>query len=260
MQFGELVAVSGAVAETSARLGKIEHLAGLLKRLSPEEIEIAVAFLSGSPRQGRIGVGMGLLTSLRDTIPSDSSTLTLTDVDVSLGRAAVAAGAGSNAARAQILRDLLHRATRDEQDFVVRLIFGELRQGALEGILVDAVARASGVPAARLRRAAMLAGELAPVARAALLHGGAALDAFLIQLFRPVQPMLAQSADTVDAALAELGEASLEHKLDGARIQVHKSGDEVRVYSRNLREVGGAVPEVVEIVRALPARDVILDG
>jgi DNA ligase-1 len=260
MRFEELVAVSRAVAATSARLGKIEHLAALLKRLSPPEIPIAIAFLSGSPRQGRIGVGGSLLAALRDTVPAEAATLELRDVDESLGRAAAMSGAGSNAARAQILRDLLRRATIDEQDFIVRLIFGELRQGALEGVLIEAVARAASIPASRLRRAAMLAGDLAPVARAALVEGDVALDAFMIQLFQPVQPMLAQSAETIDAALEELGEVSLEYKLDGARIQVHKSGDEVRAYSRNLREVTAAVPEIVDIVRTLPAREIILDG
>jgi DNA ligase 1 len=260
VRFDELVSTSRAVGETSARLGKIERLAALLTRVAPAEVEIAVAFLSGTLRQGRIGVGARLLWALRDTGPADSPALSLSDVDEVFGRVAAAAGAGSSSARAQILRGLLGRATRDEQDFILRLMAGELRQGALEGVLVEAVARAAGVPSARVRRAAMLAGDLAPVAHAALVEEAAALDAFLIQLFQPVQPMLAHSADSAEEAVGDLGESSLEYKLDGARIQVHKSGDEVRAYSRNLREVTGAVPEVVELVRALPAREVILDG
>jgi DNA ligase-1 len=260
MRFDQLVAASRAVGETSARRGKIEHLATLLKRLAPDEIDIAIAFLSGSLRQGRIGVGWSVIGTLRETPAADAATLRLVDVDEAFAHAAAVTGAGSTAARTGILRDLLRRATHPEQDFIVRLIFGELRQGALEGVLVDAVARASGVPAARLRRAAMLAGELAPVARAALVEGDAALDAFMVRLFQPVQPMLAQSAASIDEALEELGEVSLEFKLDGARIQVHKSGDEVRTYSRNLRDVTAAAPEIVEIVRALPAREIILDG
>jgi DNA ligase-1 len=139
-------------------------------------------------------------------------------------------------------------------------MFGELRQGALEGVLAEAVAKASSIAPARIRRAAMLAGELASVARTALVEGDAALSRFILQPFQPVQPMLADSASDVDDALATLGEASFEYKLDGARIQVHKAGDEVKVYSRNLRDVTLAVPEVVSIVRAMPARELVLDG
>jgi DNA ligase 1 len=260
MRLGELVATSRAVGETGSRLGKVQHLASLLTRLEPSEIGIAVAFLSGTLRQGRIGAGGRLLWALRDTAPAEDATLTLSEVDEALSRAAAAAGTGSVTARAQALRDLLGGATPDEQDFLLRLMAGELRQGALEGMLVDAVARAAGVSGVRVRRAAMLAGDLAPVARAALVDGDAALDAFLVTLFQPVQPMLAQSADSVTGAVEALGESSLEYKLDGARIQVHKSGEEVRAYSRNLRDVTAAVPEVVEVVRAFPARTLILDG
>jgi ATP-dependent DNA ligase I len=260
MRFGELVSASKAVAETNGRLAKIGHLSAYLKRLSQDEIEIAVEFLSGSPRQGRIGVGWSTLGALRDVVPAESATLELRDVDEAFERAAAASGAGSNAARSQILRDVLRRATYDEQDFIVRLLFGELRQGALEGVLVEAVARAADVSSTRLRRAAMMAGALAPVARAALTDGDAALARFIIQPGLPVQPMLAQSAETVEEAIQDLGEVSLEYKLDGARIQVHKSNDDVRVFSRNLRDVTVAVPEIVEIVAALPAREIILDG
>jgi DNA ligase-1 len=159
-----------------------------------------------------------------------------------------------------MVRDLLARATSPEQDFLVRLMFGELRQGALEGVLVEAVARASKIPAVRLRRAVMFAGALAPVARMALVDGDVALSQFMLRPFKPVQPMLAQSAADVAEALGELGEASLEYKLDGARIQVHKVGDEVRVYSRTLRDVTVAIPEVVTIARSMPARELVLDG
>src|SRR5436190_6129469 len=263
MRLAELVDVSRSVAETSGRLEKIDRLASLLNGLEPDEIEIAIAFLSGSPRQGRIGVGGSVLAAARDVEPSASPRLELAEVDGAFERLTSASGPGSSAVRSQMLRDLFGPATREEQEFLVRLIFGELRQGALEGVLVEAVARASGIAPARVRRAAMLAGALAPVARAALPAGNAgedALSVFMIQLFQPVQPMLADSAEDVGAALTGLGEASLEYKLDGARIQVHKSGDEVRVFSRNLRDVSPAIPEVVEIVRALPAREVILDG
>jgi ATP-dependent DNA ligase I len=260
MRFAEVVDASAAVAATAGRLEKIARLAALLSRTPPDIVPIVVGFLIGDPRQGRVNVGMALLSTLRDVPPSADASLTVNDVDDLLARLSTAAGAGAGRARAAMLRDALGRATAVEQDFLIRLLFGELRQGALEGVLVDAVARAAAVPAAALRRAAMLAGEIGVVARVALTEGEAALAQFVLRPFQPVQPMLADSAGDVDAALADLGEASFEYKLDGARIQAHKVDDEVRVYSRNLRDVTVAVPEVVEIVRAMPARQIVLDG
>jgi ATP-dependent DNA ligase I len=260
MRLADLVTVSGAVTQTSGRLRKIGHLADLLKRVPPAELPIAIPFLSGSLRQGRIGIGWALLSEMRDVPPAETPTLELLDVDAAFDRLAGASGAGSSSARAQRLRELLGRATRDEQGFLIRLLFGELRQGALEGVLVEAVARASGVASERIRRATMLAGELAEVARTALVDGDAALSRFILQPFQPVQPMLADTAADVGDALATLGEASFEYKLDGARIQVHKVGDEVKVYSRNLRDVTIAVPEAVTVARAMPAREIVLDG
>jgi DNA ligase-1 len=161
----------------------------------------------------------------------------------------------------RLLRELLERATAAEQDFLIRLLFGELRQGALEGVLVEAVARAGNLPSAAVRRAVMMAGALAPVARAVLIEGDNALSRFVVQIFRPVQPMLAQTATGVDEALAELDQdVALEWKLDGARIQVHKADDEIKVFTRNLRDVTFAVPEVVEAARKLAIDSVILDG
>jgi DNA ligase-1 len=256
----ELVSTSRAVAESSSRLKKIDLLAALLKRLPPDAIETAVAFLSGAARQGRIGIGGAVLSDARAVAAADRPSLTIAEVDRAFERIAQTAGAGSANARATELRSLLGRATADEQDFLVRLLFGELRQGALEGILMEAVARAADVPAASVRRATMLAGALAPVASQALSGGAHALGGFVIQPFQPVQPMLADSAEDVQAALADLGEASLEYKLDGARIQVHKAGDEVRVFTRNLRDVTPAVPEVVAAVRNLGPTELILDG
>jgi DNA ligase-1 len=260
MQLARLVDTSRTVAESAGRLRKIASLASLLAQSPPDEIETVIAFLSGSPRQGRIGVGAASIREARDVRPAASANLQVSDVDRAFHELASAAGAGSSAVRTARLRDLLGRATADEQDFLVRLLFGELRQGALEGVLIEAVARASGIPVAAIRRAAMLAGALAPVAVTALTGGATALDAFVIRPFQPVQPMLAESAGGVDEALRDIGSASLEYKLDGARIQVHRLGDEVRVFTRNLRDVTVAVPEVAEAVRALPARELILDG
>ena len=260
MRLADIVAVSRAVADTAGRLEKIGHLAELLKRAPPADIAIVIACLSGEARQGRMGIGGALLSAMRDVPPADAPSLDLGEVDAAFDRIAAASGAGSAASRAQLLRQLLGRATRDEQAFLIRLLFGELRQGALEGVLIDAVARASGIAPARIRRAAMLAGDLAPVARTALVEGEAALSQFILRPFQPVQPMLADSASDVGDALRTLGDASFEYKLDGARIQVHKVGDDVKAYSRNLRDVTVAVPEVVAVARALPAREIVLDG
>jgi DNA ligase-1 len=260
VRLAEVVAASAAVGATAGRLEKIHHLSALLRRVPAGEIAIVIPFLSGETRQGRIGIGYALLSTLRDVPPADAPSLELGEVDAAFDRIAAIAGAGASAARAQMLRQLLERATAIEQDFLIRLLFGELRQGALEGVLTDAVARAAGIPLAVVRRAAMLAGALAPVARAALADGVRGLAHFILQPFQPVQPMLADSAAGVDEALGALGEASFEYKLDGARIQVHKVGDEVKVYSRNLRDVTIAVPEVVTVARAMPAQALVLDG
>jgi DNA ligase-1 len=257
-----LVETSHHVAATSGRLAKIRSLAGLLTDAAPDEIETAIAWLSGSARQAKLGVGWATLQAARPatSAPPAAATLSLAEVDAALERIAAMSGKGSAAARGRLLSELFARATAAEQDFLFRLLTGELRQGALGGLMTDAVARAAGLEPVAVRRAAMVAGDLGAVARAALTDGAAGLARYRIQLFRPVQPMLAQSADDVSDALARLGEAALEYKLDGARIQVHKSGDHVRVFSRLLNDVTAAVPEVVDAARGLPLRDAILDG
>src|SRR6187401_685783 len=260
MLLADLVATSADVQAARGRLDKIGRLATLLEGLRGDEARIAVTFLSGSIRQGRLGIGGAALREARDVSPADEPRLALLDVDRAFAELAAMAGPGSARARQQRLRDLFNAATAPEQDFLMRLLFGELRQGAQEGVLIDAVARAAKVPPARVRRAAMLAGDLATVAEAALASGDAGLDRFRVELFTPVRPMLADSADDVAAAVGALGDAAIEYKLDGARVQVHKSGDLVKVYSRALNEVTAAVPEVVDAVRALPAETLILDG
>jgi len=260
MRLADVVAASSAVAGTSGRLEKVAHLADVIRRVPPDDIETVIGFLSGAARQGRMGIGFASLSGLREVPPADTSSLDIRDVDAAFDRLAASSGAGSASRRAELLRGLFRQATPDEQDFLIRLLFGELRQGAQEGVLIDAVAKAAGIAASRIRRAAMLAGDLAPVARAALVDGDDALSRFVLQPFQPVQPMLADSAGDVSGALEALGEASFEYKLDGARIQVHKAGDEVKVYTRNLRDVTPAVPEVVTVARAMPAREVVLDG
>ena len=258
--FADLVSTSSAVSAASGRLDKAGRLAALLSRLAPAEVPIAVAYLSGTLPQGRLGVGSAAIRHARDTPAAASATLTLEDVDRVFAELQTVAGSGAARRRAQVLATLFGQVTVDEQDFLVRLLYGELRQGALEGVLLDAVARAAGIPGARVRRAAMLAGDLGRVAQAALSGGPSGLEQFGLQLLQPVQPMLANSAEDVGAALEQIDDAALEYKMDGARIQVHKAGNDVVVYSRALRPVTAAVPEVVEAVRMVPARDLILDG
>ena len=260
MLLADLVAASADVTRTAARLQKIARLADCLRELTPSDVAIAVPFLTGALRQGRIGVGFAAIREAADVSAASEPTLTLEEADHVFDAVATTRGAGSMASRVGLLRGIFGRATADEQDFLVRLLHGELRQGAVEGVLLDAVARAAAIPADRVRRAAMVSGALAPVAVAALTSGEAALQAMDIALFAPVQPMLAGSAADIDEALGEIGAAGLEYKLDGARIQVHKAGDEVRVYSRSLRDVSPAVADVVDIVRQFPARELILDG
>jgi len=260
LPLAELVATSAAVTAVGGRLEKIDRLATLLGRLSPDEVPVAVAFLTGSTRQGRLGVGGAAIREARLARPATSSALTLLEVDRTFERIAALAGQGSARARKQALGALFESATEAEQDFLTRLLFGELRQGAQEGVLIDAVAKAAHVPSKALRRGVMMAGDLATVASAVLAEGEAGLSRFRVRMFTPVQPMLADTAEDVQAAVASLDDTAIEYKLDGARIQVHKDGDEVKVYSRALREVTASVPEVVEQVRALPSRSLILDG
>ena len=259
MLLASVVETSRRVADTSKRLEKIALLATLLRQLSPEEIEIVVQFLAGQTRQGRIGVGYAALRDARQS-PALNPSLEIMEVDRVLQSITEANGSGSQRMRLEILQAMFGRTTEPEQQFLTGLLMGELRQGALEGIMLEAVAKASGISSERVRRAAMMAGDIARVARAALETGDAGLGQYEVQLFRPIQPMLAQSADDIPEALAGIGEAALEYKMDGARVQVHKSGGDVVVYSRSLKDVTPAVPEVVELVRALPAKDLILDG
>ncbi len=260
MRFVDLVTTSADVARVSGRLDKINRLAELLTRLEIGEVETAVAFLSGAARQGRIGVGHAAIAAASDAPPSHEPTLYVRDVDEAFAALSNVSGKGSAGERARVLRALFARATEAEHDFLRRLLYGELRQGALEGVLLEAVARAAKVAPPRLRRAAMMAGDLGPVARAVLAGGEAALDSVAMQVMRPIQPMLAESEASVEDALERLDDATLEYKLDGARVQVHKAEDVVRVFSRSLRDVTDAVPEVVSLVRAFAARELILDG
>lgn len=259
MLLDTLVATTETVASTRSRLAKVDALAALLSALEPDEIAPAVGFLVGKARQGRVGVGWrGLSGAMGD--PAAEPTLTVDDLDRLLDALAALAGSGSAGERTRALRAFTERATVREQDFIARVLLGEMRTGALEGVLMDAIARAADRSGEAVRRAAMLSGDLGETARLALTDTAEALDAVGLQVGRPVLPMLAASARTAGDALATTGEASVEYKLDGARIQVHRQGDEVRVFTRNLADITHRLPEVVEVVRRLPVRDVILDG
>ncbi|MGH8993882.1 MAG: ATP-dependent DNA ligase [Acidimicrobiia bacterium] len=259
MLMAEVVTTSEAVAATPARGAKIAAIAGLLARLDPGEVEPVVAFLAGEPRQGRIGVGWATLVGLAP-VPADEAALTVTEVDCGLGEVLTTTGAGSVGARAMLLTDLLGRATAPEADFLRRLLTGGLRQGALEGVMAEAVAKAAGVPAAAVRRACMLCGDLGRTAAVALAEGRPGLDAVGLEVGIPLLPMLASSSPGVAEAVAELGLSSVEWKLDGLRIQVHRSGDDVTVFTRNLNDITARVPEVVAVAREMPAGRFVLDG
>jgi DNA ligase-1 len=256
-----LVETSQRVGATSGRLAKVRELAACLRALAPDEIETGAHYLSGEIQQGRIGIGYATLRTAASSSPAEVGTLSLIELDGLLTDLATIRGAGSTAARAAALTSLFSRATPDEQQFLLRLLTGELRQGALAGVMVDAIAAAASIPVALVRRAAMYSKSLGAVARVALLEGATGLAGFHLQLFSPVSPMLAQTAADVEEALSVLeGEVAFEWKMDGARIQVHKVDAEVRIYTRNLNEVTEAIPEIVEMVRALPSRTLVLDG
>jgi DNA ligase 1 len=257
----DLVSTSQRVGAASARRTKVRELSAFLRALPPEEIETAVHFLSGEISQGRIGITYKALKAAAGTPAADEQGLSIAQVDRSLDAIAGMSGAGSAARRAAALRDLFSRATTDEQEFLLRLVAGELRQGALAGLMLEAIASAADVPAATVRRAAMYCAALGAVARAVLVEGVESLARFQLELFKPAAPMLAQSAADVAEALKELGgEAAFEWKMDGARIQVHKVSDEVRIYTRSLNEVTDALPEIVETVRAFGVTTLVLDG
>ncbi|MGH9188395.1 MAG: ATP-dependent DNA ligase [Acidimicrobiales bacterium] len=259
MLFADLVATSGAVAATRARSKKVAALADLLRRLSPAEIAVATAVLAGQPRQGKVGIGWASVAAV-DRAAAVEPTLTIVEVDEAITLLQGTIGPGSAAARAGLLGELLGRATEAEADFLRRLLVGELRQGALEGVVTDAVAVAASIPGAAVRRASMLAGDLPTVAQLALTGGESRLAEIGLRLLNPIRPMLAASANDVAEALALTGPASVEWKLDGARIQVHRSGPDVRIYTRNLNDITGRVPGIVAAVRSLPVGQVILDG
>jgi DNA ligase-1 len=297
--FERLVQASEAVKQTRSRSQKVQHLAECIATLSSEaggameqaimpgqpplqaaaveldesslqpgpgqgrdwrHLEAGVAYLAGELPQGRIGLGPAAVLKNPPASAQSTASLRVSDVDESLAAILAVRGAGAVARRLRLWLELLERATLAEQEFLRRLVVGELRQGALESLVADAVAKAAHVSPEAVRRALMLSGSLPEIARAAMSFGESALSQYHIQLFRPIQPMLAQTAETPEAALKQLPDALFDYKLDGVRIQAHKLGSDVRIFTRQLSDVTAAVPEVVELVRALPSSSLVLDG
>jgi DNA ligase-1 len=255
----EVVTASREVTDTSSRSRKTAILAELLTRLDPEEVPLAVGFLTGVPRQGRVGVGYSTIYGAERT-PADEASLSIEELDRAITGIQKLKGSGSAAKRKQLLGGLFGRATGQEADFVKRLFTGELRQGALAGLMIDAIAKAAGVPGDAARRALMLSGDLTRTAELALTEGEEGLRGVGLELFRPILPMLASTAESARDAVASFERASVEWKLDGIRIQIHRRGDEVRIYTRNLNDITEALPGIVHAVRPLSVRQAVLDG
>jgi DNA ligase 1 len=254
-----VVETSDAVAGTRSRSAKVALLAGTLAELPPEEVRLGVAYLSGEVPGARLGVGYA--AAFRSNAPpAASASLELVALERRLAEIAALSGAGSTGRRKALLLELFALATEAEQRFLRALLVGELRQGALSAVVEEAVARAFRVPLDGVRRAVMLSGDLGAVAAAARERGAAGLAEFRLELFRPLLPMLAQSAPGITEALDGLEAPFVEYKLDGARVQLHKRGDDVRIYTRNLIEVSARAPEIVEAARAFPAETLLLDG
>ncbi len=275
MLLSELVATSAEVSKSPGRKAKVGAIASLLARVPPEEVPVAVAFLSGELTQRQIGVGYAALTDL--TVPAEEAdstqatepVLTLARTDATFEEIGAILGPGSQAGRRAKLAGLLAEATADERRFLFRLIAGDLRQGALEGVMTEAVAQAAGVPAAQVRRAIQLRGSLPQVARAALtavVEGAdnagvaAVLKAFTLEVGQPIKPMLAASAPSIDAALGKVSPAALDWKIDGIRIQIHRRGERAWVFTRTLDDITSRVPEIVAIALSLDVESAVIDG
>jgi len=255
----DVVAASAAVAATSSRSAKVATLAELLRGLEPAEVPICVGFLSGVPRQGRVGIGYAAIRGVQGA-PAPEPSLTVADVDQAISDIEAETGSGSAARRRELLQDLMSRGTEAEAGFLVGLLTGGLRQGALAGLMADAVAKAAGVRGEIARRALMLSGDLTEMARIAIAEGEPGLRGVGFELFRPIQPMLASTGANVTEALDGFARASVEYKLDGIRVQIHRRDDEVRIYTRNLNDITDTLPGIVHAVLQLPVRQAVLDG
>jgi len=260
VDLSDLVSLVGHLRATSKKTEKVALIAGLLQQARGREIELVALYLTGTLAQGRIGIGYRGLQAAMPSGPATSEPLTLAGLDEALGELAKEQGQGSGERRARGLRALLERADPAGRQFLFELLTGEVRQGALDGLVLEAIAKAKELSAAEVRQASMFAPTIGALARAALEDGSAGLARFSLQLLSPVAPMLANPAGDAEEALERLGEAAFEYKLDGARLQVHRAGDEVRVFTRHLQDVTARVPEVVEWARALKVREAVVEG
>jgi len=260
MRLAELVALVGRLRATSKKTEKVAQIAALLQQAREREIELLALYLTGTLAQGRIGIGYRGLQAAMPSGPAIGEPLTLAGLDQALSELAKEQGQGSAERRARGLRALLERAEPPGREFLFALLTGEVRQGALDGLVLEAIAKAAALPAAEVRQASMFAPSIGALARAALEEGSAGLARFSLQLLSPVAPMLANPAEDAEEALERLGEAAFEYKVDGVRLQVHRAGDEVRVFTRHLQDITARVPEVVEWARALPVREALVEG
>jgi DNA ligase-1 len=255
----DVVTASRQLTDTSSRSGKVAILSALLRQLDAGEVASAVGFLAGVPRQGRVGIGYRTIYGI-DAAPAPRASLTIEDLDRAIGAVQVTTGRGSAGKRREVLGELLGRATEGEADFIKRLFTGELRQGALAGLMTDAIAKATGVRVELVRRALMLSGDLTRTAEIAIAAGEDGLRAVGFELFRPILPMLASTAPGVPEAIEGFARSSVEWKLDGIRIQVHRRDQEIRIYTRNLNDITDALPGIVSAARVLPVSQAVLDG
>ncbi|MFF1654364.1 ATP-dependent DNA ligase [Streptomyces sp. NPDC058252] len=258
MLLTRLARVSQEVAATSARSRKIALLAELFRDAEADDVPIVIPYLAGRLPQGRLGIGWKILS--KPVPPAAEASLTVREVDARLTELGAVSGAGSQTARARLVAELLGAATQDEQRFLFGLISGEVRQGALDAVAVEGLAEATGAPSADVRRAVMLAGSLQTVAQALLSRGPEALDGFRLTVGRPVLPMLAHTAASVSEAVEKLGACVVEEKLDGIRVQLHRDGDDVRVYTRTLDDITDRLPELTSAALELKGERFILDG
>jgi len=260
VDLANLVTLVARLRATTKKTDKVVLVADMLRQARGREIEILALYLTGSLTQGRIGIGWRGLQAAMPAGPPAGEPLTLVGLDEALAGLAREKGAGSADRRTRGLRALLERTDDAGRRFLFELLTGEVRQGALEGLVLEAISKAAELPIAEVRQAAMFAGSIGELAQAALEEGASGLGRFSLRLLSPVAPMLANPAGDAEEALERLGEAAFEYKLDGARLQLHRAGDEVRVFTRQLQDVTARVPEVVEWARALPVREVVVEG
>jgi DNA ligase-1 len=258
MLLADIARTSQEITTVAGRKEKVALLAELFRTASPSEVPVVVTYLAGRLPQRRTGVGFRTLSESHP--PAAEAQLTIAEVDAALEEIAAVSGKGAQAERRRLLGALMSAATEEEQGFLFRLLTGELRQGALDAFAVEGLAEAVSVPSAQVRRAVMFGGSLGAVASALLAEGPSALEAFRLQTGRPVLPMLAQSAKDVLEAVDKLGPCVVEEKLDGIRVQVHKEGESVGVYTRTLDDITARLPELTDLVRELPVHQVVLDG